>query len=193
MFMNTKTQLLDSAERVARMRGYDGFSYADLASDVGIRKASVHHHFPTKADLALALIRRYRQRIADNLERMASQHSTASKRLMAFIEMYRAAMGDGEALCLCVSLSIGQRSLTGPVLEEMELFHRDGLTWLTEQFALGLEDGTVSDVIDPADEAAACQATMEGAQLLARAAGSLAPFDRSVRALESRLFGMASP
>ena len=56
--MDTRTALLESAERTARQRGYDGFSYADLADDVGIRKASIHHHFPTKATLALALIER---------------------------------------------------------------------------------------------------------------------------------------
>lgn len=56
--MDTRTALLQSAERAARQRGYDGFSYADLAGDVGLRKASIHHHFPTKATLALALIER---------------------------------------------------------------------------------------------------------------------------------------
>jgi len=54
-----KTALLDSAERAARRRGFDGFSYADLAKDMGIRKASIHHHFPTKAALSVALMKRY--------------------------------------------------------------------------------------------------------------------------------------
>lgn len=59
MAMNTKTNLLNSAERVARTRGFDGFSYADLAADVGTIKASIHHHFASKAALAVTLMNRY--------------------------------------------------------------------------------------------------------------------------------------
>ena len=59
MAADTKTTLLNSAERAARARGFDGFSYADLAADVGISKASIHHHFASKATLAVALMQRY--------------------------------------------------------------------------------------------------------------------------------------
>ena len=65
--MNTRTSLLDSAEQAVRQRGYNGFSYADLAREIGIRKASIHHHFPTKADLGLALIERYNQNFFSKL------------------------------------------------------------------------------------------------------------------------------
>jgi TetR/AcrR family transcriptional regulator, transcriptional repressor for nem operon len=52
-------QLLDATERRMRAGGYHAVSFRDVAADVGIRSASVHHHFPQKADLGTALVRRY--------------------------------------------------------------------------------------------------------------------------------------
>lgn len=79
--MGTRTALLDSAESLARMRGYNGFSYADLSREVGIRKASIHHHFPTKADLALAVLERYRREFTAGLEQLTRSQPTAGRQL----------------------------------------------------------------------------------------------------------------
>lgn len=62
-FMKTsdkKNEILDCAQTLIQKRGYNGFSYADISSTVGIRKASIHHHFSTKVDLAVAVVERYR-------------------------------------------------------------------------------------------------------------------------------------
>jgi len=96
--MNTRDALLDCAERAARARGYDGFSYADLASEVGIRKASIHHHFPTKADLALELMRRYRARFGETLAEAARADLRGAERLRAFLAVYRDALGGATRL-----------------------------------------------------------------------------------------------
>ena len=52
----TANRILDVAERLVQLRGYNAFSYADVAKAVGIRKASLHYHFATKGDLGLALV-----------------------------------------------------------------------------------------------------------------------------------------
>jgi len=52
---DTATRILDTAERLVQSRGYNGFSYADIAERVGITKASLHHHFETKATLGQAI------------------------------------------------------------------------------------------------------------------------------------------
>ncbi|MEO9863924.1 TetR/AcrR family transcriptional regulator, partial [Yoonia sp.] len=78
---DTKTALLDSAERAARTRGFDGFSYADLAQDVGIRKASIHHHFPTKAALSAALMERYYNDLKAVCEDIDMSQETGGARL----------------------------------------------------------------------------------------------------------------
>ena len=185
--MDTKLQILDSAERTVRERGFDAFSYADVAKDVGIRKASIHYHFPAKTDLGLALIQRYRASLFDRLFEIAARHERAGDRLAAYLEVYRDALSGGDTLCLCVAFSISRESLDAPTLRELNRFHRDSVAWLTELFTKAKEDGSIARVGDPAAEAAACLATAEGAQLLAHAAKDLVPFDQAVALLQGRI------
>ena len=59
---DTATRILDSAESLVQVRGFNGFSYADVAAELGVTKASLHYHFPGKAELGRALIVRYATR-----------------------------------------------------------------------------------------------------------------------------------
>jgi len=184
--MNTRDALLDSAERLARSRGFDAFSYADLSHEVGIRKASIHHHFPTKADLALALITRYRENFAAALSLIANRAPSGGERLRGYIDAYRSALLGGRAVCLCVAFSAGRESLADPVLAELNAFHANSASWLQETFEQGRQDGSITGVEAPAEEAAAALALVEGAQLVARAAGDLSRYDEATELLRGR-------
>src|SRR6195952_1496346 len=81
---DTRGDLLFEAEVLIRSRGYSGFSYADLADAVGIRKASIHHHFPTKADLAVALVAAYDERYDGALQQIIAHHQDAVARIDAY-------------------------------------------------------------------------------------------------------------
>ncbi|MEO0608211.1 MAG: TetR/AcrR family transcriptional regulator [Pseudomonadota bacterium] len=187
--MNTRTALLNSAERAARQRGYNGFSYADLARDIGIRKASIHHHFPTKADLAFELIQRYAARFSDLLNDLSGSDLSAAERLQAHQAIYRDALVDGSQLCLCVALSASRDRLADPVIAELNQFHEDSVAWLTQVFETARQDRSVAGVTDPSAEAHATLALMEGAQLVARAAKTVSLFDRATAAFLARLTG----
>ena len=178
--MNTRIALLTSAERAARQRGYDGFSFADLARDVGIRKASIHHHFPKKADLALKLIERYADTFTEALAEIDAAATTETDKLKAYHQLYRGALAGGSQLCLCVAFSAGRDSLPEPVLERLDQFHQDSIAWLAHTFEqAGWPDSYA--------EARATLALMEGAQLLARAAKDITQFDLATAAFLSRL------
>jgi AcrR family transcriptional regulator len=56
---DSREKILAAARRVAQAHGYKGLNFRDLAEDVGIRAASIYHHFPSKADLAAAVAGRY--------------------------------------------------------------------------------------------------------------------------------------
>jgi len=185
--MDTRTALLDSAERAARQRGYDGFSYANLARDVGIRKASIHHHFPTKADLALELVERYAATFADALADIAERPANGAEKLRAYLGLYRDALAGGTQLCLCVAFSAGRESLSPPVLAVLNRFHADSIAWLEHVFASAKVDRSVSGVGDIGAEARATLALMEGAQLIARGAADLDQFNRATAAFAARL------
>lgn len=184
--MDTKTSLLDSAERLARRLGFDAFSYADLSCEVGIRKASIHHHFPTKADLALAMITRYREGIMIALTEIEREGKTAAAQLTAYLNLYKAALKGGEQVCLCVSFSVSLSSFEERVVRQINRFHAESLAWLEHLFERGLADGSVANVRDPAEEAYACLAVVEGAQLIARASGEVGDFENAVKSLASR-------
>jgi len=184
---DTRTRLLDCAESAARARGFDGFSYADLSAGVGIRKASVHHYFPTKADLALALIERYSEEFFARLDEVAATQPTAAAQLRAYVAACRDALDGGTKLCVCVAFATSRDGLSQPVLAQLDRFHVTVARWLEAAFARGQVDGTVSAVGDPRDEANSCLAMMEGAQLISRAAKDVSRFDAAVQTLLVRL------
>jgi TetR/AcrR family transcriptional repressor of nem operon len=183
----TRAALLDAAEICARTRGFDGFSYADLADAVGIRKASIHHHFPTKADLALALIERYCSRIYARQAEIAADKSSAGEKLRDFLSMGRAALGEGDRLCLCVVFCVGRDGLSDAVLKELDAYHQRTIEWLEGVFRLARKDGSIRGVEKPGAEAAACLAQMQGALLVARAANDPDLFEAAVQSMRIRI------
>lgn len=185
--MDTRSSLLDSAERAVRQSGYNGFSYADLSKEIGIRKASVHYHFPTKPDLGFALIERYADRFFQTLARIRETQTSAAGQLQSYIQIYRDALAQGEQVCLCVSLSAGRENLSTEIVTRLNEFHADSIAWLEQTFDRAAQDGTVSGIASPHDEASATLALVEGAQLLARARTDVTLFDQALAALTARL------
>ena len=185
--MKTRATLLDHAETAIRQRGYTGFSYADLAKTVGIRKASIHHHFPTKAALGLSLIERYAERFFERLDDIAGAQGAAAVQLAAYVDLYREALARGEQVCLCVSLSAGRDHLSDDILVQLDEFHRRSISWLESVFSQAQKDGSVTHLGDPNAEAHALLALVEGAQLLARASKTSALFERATAAFAARL------
>lgn len=187
MTTDTKSALLDAAERAARAQGVDGFSYADLAEAVGIRKPSIHYHFPAKSDLSAALMARYSARLRDVCDGIAHQHETGGARLAAFIDMYRAALEGGKSLCLCVAFSTSRDSLPADVIAQIRAFREMMIAWLRVCFDRAVDDRSIADAAFPAMEAAAALSLLEGAQLAARAEENPALFDNAVQLLQTRL------
>lgn len=187
MAIDTKTALLNSAEQAARARGFDGFSYADLAEDVGIRKASVHHHFSTKAKLSVELMRRYSAEIQSACVVIDVAETSGGARLGALIDRYRDALDGGKSLCLCVAFSTSRDSLPKGVIDQIIQFRAMLTTWLNGVFVAGQSDGSIMGIGDPQAEAAATLALLEGAQLAARAEENTALFESATRLMRLRL------
>lgn len=187
MIKDTRTHLLDVAEAAARSHGFDGFSYADLAQSVGIRKSSIHYHFPAKADLALELIGRYRATMSDALACIDAQSATGADRLRHLVAHYRAALNGGASVCLCVAFSTSPGSLTADVIAAMQAFRQMLTAWLETVFAMGQHDGSIALPGPLAAEAAATLALLEGAHLIARTATDVYAFDAATASLMARL------
>ena len=108
---STKHHILDSAQQLLQTRGYNAFSYSDISEVVGVRKASIHYHFPTKANLGQALLERYAEQFSQSLGQIRLENSAARERLVALVEIY-AEMLERDRLCLAAMLGAG--ALTAP-------------------------------------------------------------------------------
>src|SRR5215510_11884222 len=103
----TAARILDVAERLAQVRGFNGFSYADIAVELGITKAALHYHFAGKADLGLALIARYASRFTEALAAIDAGGGAApgpARRLAEYAALYLRVIQDGR-MCLCGMLA----------------------------------------------------------------------------------------
>lgn len=186
MNSDTRTALLDLAEHTVRSRGFDGFSYADLAKVLGIRKASIHYHFPTKARLSEALIERYQANLQQRLAEIEAAHATAGARLQSLIALYRSALHHGETVCLCVAFSICRESLSAAVVATVADIRRMILRWLAATFELGQTDRSIAAIQNPLREAHATLAMLEGAHLAARNEQDRRLFDAATQLLKAR-------
>ena len=182
---DTKIQILDYAEHLARERGYDAFSYADIAQKINIKKASIHYHFPKKSDLALALITRYRDNLNQSLQDMEARDDNAASKIRAYINLYKEALSNKGKICLCIAFSAAQKNLSDAVNRELSLFREDNIKWLSHIFEKSQRDGSIVGVQDPTAEAYACHAMVQGAHLMAR--NDMAEFDNAQAQLSARL------
>ncbi|PPK68303.1 TetR/AcrR family transcriptional regulator [Actinokineospora auranticolor] len=170
--VDTRGALLDHATHLVRTRGYSAFSYADLAAAVGIRKASVHHHFSTKEELGVALVARYTERFVARLAEIDRVGAGPVDALERYAALYREGLLDGEA-CLCGVLAAETDAVPPAVAAGVAEFFRVNQAWLTEV----IERGGLS-VGAAGDRAATVLAVLEGAVLVARAQDDVAAFDR---------------
>ena len=110
---DTAERILEVAERLVQVQGFNAFSYADISGELHIRKASLHHHFPTKAALGQALITRYHQRFVESLAGIRRDSQDARTRLARYAQLYREVLRE-QRMCLCGVLAADFATLPLP-------------------------------------------------------------------------------
>jgi TetR/AcrR family transcriptional repressor of nem operon len=160
---------MDLAEERMREAGYHGFSFRELAAKIGIKSASVHHHFPTKADMAAAVARRYLERFLENVAPKPGE--TGEDVIAVYRSAFRRSIEQDGGMCLSGMLGAESGGLPAEVAEEIENFFRRAVEDLAQRLG-GSED-----------RAFAVLATLEGALIIARAYGEVAAFDHAAASL----------
>ncbi len=183
---DTAQRILDVAERLVQSRGFHGFSYADVAAELGITKASLHYHFPGKAELGEALLARYAARFMDSLEEIDSRVSDPRAKLEAYVGLYADVLR-GKRMCLCGILAAEYETLPLPMREAVVRFFDANETWLTGVLAQGRADETLSFDGSRSEAAQGIVSSLEGAMLVARPYGDLARFQSAANRLLSGL------
>jgi TetR/AcrR family transcriptional repressor of nem operon len=172
----TAELVLDVAQSLAQTRGFNGFSFRDLAAAIGVKSASIHYHFPSKADLGVALVRRYRSAFEDSLR--DAEARSAAARLKTFVEIFRVSLEE-DRLCLCGMLGAERDSLPPEVAAEVRDFFAFCEDWLTTQMKQGRQDGNLEFSGAPQVTALQLLALLEGGLVVARSLGDPARFDKA--------------
>lgn len=189
---DTGARILDSAERLVQSRGFNGFSYADVAAELGVTKASLHYHFPGKAELGEALIGRYAARFAEALEQIDARGGDAPAKLAAYARIYADVLRD-RRMCLCGMLAADYDTLPEPMRDAVLRFFDDNEAWLTDVFEQGQAEGSLHLDGPAGDAAQALVGALEGALLVARPYGDVARFEAAATRLLTSLAGAAPP
>jgi TetR/AcrR family transcriptional repressor of nem operon len=167
---DTSSRILDIAERLVQSRGFNAFSYADVAGALHITKASLHYHFPTKAKLGERLVERYRATFLAELGRIDETCGNAGAKLRAYVRIYTDVL-DRNRTCLCGMLSADYQTLPKPMKEEVRRFFDTNEAWLAGVLRHGRESGELAFAGPPLEAARVLVAALEGAMLLARSHG----------------------
>lgn len=165
----TTDSIMDAAERRIRAGGYGGFSFRDLASDVGMKSASVHYHFPTKDILVAAVARRYNERIIKAVEQ---DIASGTDPVRAWRTVFQAALADGARMCLCGSLGATAGDLMPDVAAEVRRFFNLGVESLMTG---GLSRANALQIL----------AVLEGAILMASVHDDATVFDEATAGLHT--------
>src|SRR5919109_1738892 len=169
---NTKRAIMDLAETFIQEKGFNGFSYAHIAKELDVKNAAIHYHFPTKEELAGAVIQRYRDRFQLWINNSRVKNLSPQEKLDWFFSIYTNTRADNGKVCLAGSLETEFNSLPASLREQTEALTRELLTWLQSTLQEGREAGVFNFGGDPGSKAALILSSLQGGLQLARALGT---------------------
>jgi TetR/AcrR family transcriptional repressor of nem operon len=179
---DTPTRILDVAERLLQQRGFNGFSYADVARELGLTKASLHYHFAGKAELGEALVDRYTGTFGAALVEIDERPIDAPAKLRGYAHLYAEVLQD-ERMCLCGMLAAEYSTLPEAMRDSVIRFFRDNESWVQQVIEQGVREGTIRSEGPTDDAARAIVSGLEGAMLVARPFGDLGRFQATANRL----------
>ena len=171
-----KTAIMDAAERRMKAGGFGGFSFREIAADVGVKSSSVHYHFPTKEDLAAAVIRRYTDFVAEAIDAGLAGDSDPVR---VWTQALRTSAYSESRMCPCTVLGAAAQDLPKQVAAEVKRFFTMHLDKLA---AAGLSPGKASEVLS----------TLIGAMVVANALHDSSEYDRATEDLLQRQVATAA-
>ena len=191
--MDTRNQILDVTEALIQERGFFGFSFADVAKTVGIKKASIYYYFPAKAQLGQAVVSRYR----DRMRSARANWDTAEgidvwSELSAYLEPMIRLGRTPKAACLCGVLGGEFRALPDELKDEVNAFFDEHIAALTTLFTIGQANGEFGFAGKPSTMAKMAFGMLEGSMLLKRTQHDPKVFDETLAGILGVLKGNTS-
>jgi len=169
---NAREAILIAARRMAQAHGYGGLNFRDIGAEVGIKAASIYHHFPGKAELGAAVAKRYWQDTAADLEALSTANRDPRKALRAYPGLFRRSLEQENRMCLCGFMAAEYDDLPDAVKTEVQTFADVNVAWLTRMLSAASVPASKRET-----RARAIFAAVGGAQLMARSRADLKLFD----------------
>ena len=170
---NSRENILAAGRRIAQAHGYGGLNFRDLAEDVGIKAASIYHHFPSKADLGAAVARRYWEDSAAALDALLAESSDPVGCLRQYPDTFRKALENDNRMCMCSYMAAEYDDLPDAVKKEVQAFADVNVAWLSKVLCAA----AVISSEESEGRARAIFAAIAGAQLVARSRSDISLYD----------------
>ena len=183
---DTSRRILDIAERLMQTRGYNAFSYADIAQSLRVTKASLHYHFPSKAALGKRLVERYRESFVLALEHIKGASADGLERLRLYVDLYLQVLRN-DRMCLCGMLAAEYSTLPKPMKTELKFFFDENEKWLAEVLEEGRANRTLHFSGSAHEMAVLLVSSLEGAMMLARSYDDVTRFETTAERLLAAL------
>ena len=175
---DTRTAILDAAEELIQARGRNGISYQTISDIVGIRKASIHHHFSSKERLVEEVIRRYSARFLAQVDAIVESPARPAAKLRHYSGLFETTLRrSGGRVCLCGMLGAELASLGSPAVSLLRDFYRQNAKRLGTILAQGRKDGTFRFRGGVSSLGMLVFSSLEGAMLVCRADGGAKQFE----------------
>ncbi|MCS4270075.1 MULTISPECIES: TetR/AcrR family transcriptional regulator [Raoultella] len=181
-------EIISYTRQLLTSGGYQSFSFADISAKVNIRKASIHHHFPSKAELVKVVVTEYREEARAGMQAMTRQMNDPLAELQAYVDYWATCIREGSSpFCICAMLAVELPTLPAEVAREVSGHFADLSEWLATLLRRGESEKRLRLPVSPADEASLLMATVHGAMLSARAFNDADIFRRIVQPLIDNL------
>ena len=168
---DTREQIMDRAAQLLMSRGYNGFSYRDISSHLGVKNAAVHYHFPVKADLAVALVEEYRQLLRSRTSEFMAYGGSALEQIEGFFAITSKQCHIGRCICPIGAFSIDYMELPEEVRQVTSTFMDETIKWLTQVLEVGREQSEFKFSGEARSRALCVLACLQGARQMARVNG----------------------
>lgn len=184
----TADRIIAAGRQLIMRRGYNGFSYADVSEAINIRKASIHHHFPAKPDLVVAVLNAWREAFDADVASLQESGADAIAQLRAYIGHWERCIADDTApFCVAGMLGAELPSLPEEVAQGVKTFFDNLTSWLEQVLESGVKGGLIKLDSSVQSEASTLVSLVYGAMLAARAYANVALFKEVTEGAVERL------
>jgi AcrR family transcriptional regulator len=165
---DTREQIMDRAAQLLMSRGFNGFSYRDISAHLGVKNAAIHYHFPTKNDLALALVDDYRKMLRSRTSEFMAYGGSALTQLEGFFAFTTKQCHLGRCICPFGAFSVDFGDLPEDLRKATEKFMDETIMWFSRVMEVGRDEGEFSFTGEARAKALTIIAALQGARQLAR-------------------------